>query len=143
MQVQKAWGEMLHAGCSAMSWSTENHRHLWGRNFDFNRIAKGSGITYLPKGTRYSTCTAKAQRGMPSQVHQRAAYAAVGTGLLALSSGPVLYEGINEKGLMGGQLYYRPVCPVCAGSAAGNAAAAAAFCGVSSAGTVRQCGRDC
>ncbi len=107
MQVQKAWGEMLHAGCSAMSWSTENHRHLWGRNFDFNRIAKGSGITYLPKGTRYSTCTAKAQRGMPSQVHQRAAYAAVGTGLLALSSGPVLYEGINEKGLMGGQLYYR------------------------------------
>ena len=31
----------------------------------------------------------------------------LGTGLLTEGCSPILYEGINEKGLMGGQLYYR------------------------------------
>ena len=34
-------------------------------------------------------------------------YASLGTGLLTEGCSPILYEGINEKGLMGGQLYYR------------------------------------
>lgn len=91
----------LGAGCSAMSWTTRDDRHLWGRNFDFNRMAGESGVVYLPRGTRYRTCSG------PAGADCRALYAAVGTGLLLDNPSPVLYEGINEKGLMGGQLYYR------------------------------------
>ena len=40
----------LGAGCSAMSWTTRDGRHLWGRNFDFNRMAGESGVVYLPRG---------------------------------------------------------------------------------------------
>lgn len=35
----------LEAGCSALAWSTEDGRHLWGRNYDFDRLAEGSGMT--------------------------------------------------------------------------------------------------
>ena len=38
------------AGCSAMSWQSENGLHFWGRNFDFNRIDGGSAVLYLPRG---------------------------------------------------------------------------------------------
>ena len=33
----------LSAGCSAVAWETADGGHLWGRNFDFNRIAADSG----------------------------------------------------------------------------------------------------
>ena len=36
----------LGAGCSAMSWTTRDGRHLWGRNFDFNRMAGESGVLF-------------------------------------------------------------------------------------------------
>ena len=45
----------LGGGCSALTWETENGLHLWGRNFDFNRIADGSRITYLPENTSFYT----------------------------------------------------------------------------------------
>lgn len=87
------------AGCSAMGWSTEDGKHLFGRNFDFNRMAGDSRVTFLP-------------RGMEMRVRQDGAayparYAMVGMGLLAVPGIPLLYEGVNECGLMGGQLYYR------------------------------------
>ena len=43
----------MQAGCSALSWSTQDQKHLWGRNFDFNRLAEGSKISYIPSGTEY------------------------------------------------------------------------------------------
>ena len=46
---------MLDAGCSAMQWETHDGCHLWGRNFDFNRIAEGTGVVYVPKDTEYYT----------------------------------------------------------------------------------------
>lgn len=91
----------LGAGCSAMSWETEDRRHLWGRNLDFNTLASDSRITYIPRGTSYATCEQRPESRFCS------AYAAVGTGLLSVSLSPLLYEGINDQGLMGGQLYYR------------------------------------
>lgn len=91
----------LGAGCSAMSWETGDHRHLWGRNLDFNTLASDSRITYLPRGTSYAACEQRPESRFCS------AYAAVGTGLLSLPLSPLLYEGINDQGLMGGQLYYR------------------------------------
>ena len=88
------WG----GGCSAVGWSTGDGKHLWARNLDFNRMAAGTGIAYLPTGT-----------GLPSSegVTTPSRYAAVGMGLLAVPGMPLLYEGVNEAGLMGGQLYYR------------------------------------
>lgn len=77
-------------------------KHLWGRNFDFDRIARGTAVTCLPAGTPYFP---GGQEGGGSQLRSR--YAAVGTGILLIPGTPVLYEGINERGLMGGQLYYR------------------------------------
>ena len=31
--------EELNAGCSALSWSTLDQKHFWGRSLDFNRLA--------------------------------------------------------------------------------------------------------
>ena len=97
----------LHAGCSALSWDTEDGRHLWGRNLDFNRMADGTAVTYLPRGTAYALLGTDEGAPLPRQPRRRSAYAAVGMGLLMLPCSPVLYEGINDQGLMGGQLYYR------------------------------------
>ena len=97
----------LHAGCSALSWSTLDGRHLWGRNFDFNRLAEGSGVIYIPRGTVYWACGNQPEGTAREESRRTAAYAAVGTGLMPDPTLPVLYEGINERGLMGGQLYYR------------------------------------
>lgn len=95
----------LEAGCSALSWHTLDGRHLWGRNYDFDRLAEGSAITFLPRGTGYLTLVPSEGAPDPACRHT-ARYACAGMGLL-LSPTPILYEGVNEKGLMGGQLYYR------------------------------------
>ena len=86
----------LGAGCSVLAWSTRDGRHLWGRNYDFDHLAEGAAVTFLPRGT----CCGTAGGALESR------FACMGVGLM-LPTGPVLYEGINERGLMGGQLYYR------------------------------------
>ena len=97
---------MPEAGCSALSWETADGCHLWGRNMDYNRLAEGTMVTYVPRGSAYSTCLTDFPHSS-KEAQRTAVYAAVGTGLLPTPSTPILYEGINEKGLMGGQLYYR------------------------------------
>ena len=98
---------MMNAGCSALSWKTQDGKHLWGRNMDFNRLAQGSKISFTPRGTSYYMRGTTMENNLREQERRTSAYAAVGTGFLMIPSTPVLYEGINEKGLMGGQLYYR------------------------------------
>ena len=44
----------LSAGCSAVAWETADGGHLWGRNFDFNRIAADSKVTFVPRGQTVS-----------------------------------------------------------------------------------------
>ena len=95
-QVEARW-----AGCSAVSWATADGKHLFGRNFDFNRLARGSAVTALPRGTAYQTCSGRPETAATGH------YAAIGVGLLAGPALPVLYDGVNEQGLMGAQLYYR------------------------------------
>lgn len=90
----------LAAGCSALAWDTGDGRHLWGRNLDFHALADGTAVTYLPRGTAYASCAG-------SGGGCRSRYAALGVGLLLGPDMPLLYEGVNERGLMGGQLYYR------------------------------------
>lgn len=45
--------EELNSGCSALSWSTLDQKHFWGRNLDFNRLAAETKVTYVPRGTEY------------------------------------------------------------------------------------------
>ena len=94
----------LGGGCSALTWETENGLHLWGRNFDFNRIADGSMITYLPENTSFYTIGTSLEGNLVESSQLYSKYAVLGTGSLVLQSTPTLFEGINEKGLMGGQL---------------------------------------
>ncbi|WP_195989058.1 choloylglycine hydrolase family protein [Clostridium sp. D53t1_180928_C8] len=97
----------MNGGCSSIAWNTDDNKHLWGRNFDFNRIAEGSKITYIPKGKEYYGCGTSLENNVIKDTKTTSKYAAVGTGSLIIESTPVLYEGVNEKGLMGGQLYFR------------------------------------
>ena len=97
----------VNAGCSALSWETQDKKHLWGRNLDFNRLADGSRISYIPRGTEYYTCGNSLENNLVTSARFQSNYACIGTGFLMVPSTPVLYEGMNEKGLMGGQLYYR------------------------------------
>lgn len=97
----------MQAGCSAFAWETEDGRHLFGRNFDFNRLAQGSQVLYIPKGQNFYTYGTELENSLDEKTRQTGRYAAVGIGAGFFPSTPVLYEGMNEKGLMGGQLFYR------------------------------------
>ena len=85
-------------GCSCLSWSTEEGSTLWGRNFDLNALPPDTRVTFLPPG---SACAAIGAE------ERTARWGAVGVGTLAVPGLPMLYEGINQMGLMGGQLNYR------------------------------------
>lgn len=98
---------MLDAGCSGIQWESEQHDHIWGRNFDFNRIAEGTGITYVSKGLEYYTIGSELEKNLDDKHKVTATYSAMGMGSYIMKPTPVLYEGVNECGLMGGQLYYR------------------------------------
>lgn len=100
--LQYGW----EAGCSALSWDTRDGMHLWGRNYDFDRLAEGSQVTFLPRNSRYAALVAAPEAPLDLEAQSTARYASLGMGLL-LRPTPVLYEGLNERGLMGGQLYYR------------------------------------
>lgn len=97
----------MNGGCSSMSWTTEDNKHLWGRNFDFNCIAEESKIIYIPKGKSYYGCGTRVENNIVEKTKTVSKYAAVGTGIRLMQSTPILYEGVNEKGVMGGQLAYR------------------------------------
>ena len=94
------------AGCSALSWDTRDGCRLWGRNYDFDRLAEGSQVTFLPRNNHYTTLVTTPEEPPAPEVQCTGRYASMGMGLL-LRPTPVLYEGLNERGLMGGQLYYR------------------------------------
>lgn len=45
-------------------WTTEDNKHLWGRNFDFNCIAEESKIIYIPKGKSYYGCGTRVENNI-------------------------------------------------------------------------------
>ena len=53
MEHNRELARCWDGGCSCVSWSTEDGKHLWGRNYDFDRIARGTAVTWLPAGTAY------------------------------------------------------------------------------------------
>lgn len=99
--------ELFGAGCSAVAWETKDGKHLWGRNFDFNRLADGTQVLFVPRGTQFYTQGCALEGNLVESTRRQSQYGIVGIGLDALKSTPAFYEGMNEKGLMGGQLYYR------------------------------------
>mgnify|MGYP000066705228 FL=1 len=54
-RAAEAFLSSLHGGCSAFSWETADGQHLWGRNLDFNRLAEGTRVTFLPRKTVFYT----------------------------------------------------------------------------------------
>lgn len=96
--------DLLFGGCSAMSWESEDGKHFWGRNFDFNRFDEGSGVLFLPQGT--PVCAFMREGEARGEAYP-AKYACLGMGTLSIPGAPVLYDGVNEAGLAGGQLYFR------------------------------------
>ena len=87
-------------GCGCLAWAAEEGGPLWGRNFDLNVLPPDTEVTFLPPGTDYVP-------GGAGTGTMKARWGAVGVGTLAVPECPMLYEGVNEKGLMGGQLNYR------------------------------------
>lgn len=86
-------------------WQGGGGRHLFGRNYDFDRLAEGSGVLFVPRGMPLRSCV-EGGDPRPGEVG-RARYAALGMGVVLPGGVPALYEGVNECGLMGAQLYYR------------------------------------
>ena len=87
-------------GCSCLTWRTEEGGTLWGRNFDLNALPPDTQVTFLPPGTLYAPDGA-------AKANARSQWGSVGVGTLVVPGLPMLYEGINQMGLMGGQLNYR------------------------------------
>lgn len=87
-------------GCSCLTWTAEEGGPLWGRNFDLNALPPDTQVTFLPPGAAYAP-------GGTGAAPLRARWGAVGVGTLAVPGTPMLYEGVNQMGLMGGQLNYR------------------------------------
>ena len=89
------------AGCSAFDWESEEGLRLFGRNFDFDSFDGNSRVLFLPRGERVCTLAAKERRDAAAR------YAVAGMGTLSVPGAAVLYDGLNECGLAGGQLYFR------------------------------------
>lgn len=87
------------AQCSAAAWSTLDGKHLFARNFDHTGISKESGVMYVPQGYSYTA----AEKGST----RRAKYSVIGMGMRAGEKTFAVYDGMNERGLAGAQLYYR------------------------------------
>lgn len=73
---RKLMAEEWNAGCSALSWSTQDGKHLWGRNLTSTDWRKGTKVSYIPSGTEYYTCGACMERNLDRSSRCRAAYAA-------------------------------------------------------------------
>lgn len=97
----------FETGCSAMSWESLDKKHFWGCNFDFNHYANGTNILFVPRNYPYYLQGSSLEKNLVDKDLTKTKYAMIGMGSNIMQSTPVMYEGINENGLMGGQLYFR------------------------------------
>ena len=85
-------------GCSSLSIHTKDDKTLFARTMDFT-IEPDSKVLIVPR--KYGLQLLEED----NEVIISNPYAFIGMGSMDLSS-PVLYDGVNEKGLMGAMLYY-------------------------------------
>lgn len=105
--VKQSFSQAQQAGCSVLVWHTADGCPLFGRNFDFNRLASGTQVLFIPRHTNYHTYGTTLEGDLDPTSHRRSEYAMLGIGTQLLQSAPALYEGMNECGLMGAQLNFR------------------------------------
>lgn len=87
-------------GCSGMTLSSADGKHFWARNYDFPS-AEGSTVTLVPRGFDIPLMQDPA-----CEDRLTSRYACLGMGAVGQSAAPVLYDGVNERGLCGGTLFY-------------------------------------
>lgn len=92
-------------GCSAFTYETKDEKHLFARNFDYNRLATGSKIIYVPNGYNYALIGSEFEHNLENEVKSK--YKVLGIGNTSIKPTPAFYDGVNECGLAGSQLYYR------------------------------------
>ena len=86
----------LSAGCSAVAWETADGGHLRGRNFEFNRIAADSKVTFVPRGQVFYACGTEQEGNLEPSTRCKVADAAVVFGSRAPRCTPALFDGRNE-----------------------------------------------
>ena len=112
-KYEKFAASLNGAGCSSFNWTTDDNKHIWGRNFDFNRLAAGSNAQFVPRNTKYYTHGSIAEKTLDKDTECYSKYAIAGMGGSSDGTITILYDGINEKGLMGGMLYFTPDAQYC------------------------------
>ena len=90
----------LNMGCTCFSWETEDGMHLLGRTYDQCGNLKGNRIAAVPRNYPL-----KLEINEREDRHIRSRYAFAGMAVTGLAS-PVMVDGINEMGVMGGLLNY-------------------------------------
>lgn len=85
-------------GCSSLSINTTDKKTLFARTMDFT-MEPDSKVVIVPRKYGIRLLEEK------NEVTISNPYAFIGMGSTDLAS-PVLYDGVNEKGLMGAMLYY-------------------------------------
>lgn len=87
-------------GCTCFTWETKDNKHLFGRTYDQCGNLKGNNIAVVPRNYPL-----RLEIENNPQQHVRSRYAFGGMAIMGLES-PVMVDGINEAGVMGGLLNY-------------------------------------
>lgn len=90
----------INMGCTCFTWETQDHKHLLGRTYDQCGSLKGNRIAAVPRNYPL-----KLEISEKCQQYVRSRYAFAGMAITGLPS-PVMVDGINEMGVMGGLLNY-------------------------------------
>ena len=86
-------------GCSALSYETRDGKHLFARNYDCPS-AQGASVIFIPRNLEIPLLQHKINAAtMTTRL------ACLGMGCIAFAA-PLLFDGVNEKGLCGGMLHY-------------------------------------
>lgn len=87
-------------GCTCFTWETEDGRHLLGRTYDQCGDLQGNSVAVVPRNYPL-----RLEIDRNCQQYVRSRYAFGGMAIMGLES-PVMVDGINEAGVMGGLLNY-------------------------------------
>ena len=90
----------VNMGCTCFTWETKDKAHLLGRTYDQCGDLQGNRIAAIPRNYPLKL---EISEDCPQYVRSR--YAFVGMAITGLAS-PVMVDGVNEMGVMGGLLNY-------------------------------------
>lgn len=94
----------IFGGCSGITWDTNDHQHLWGRNYGLHRV-RTSHVIFMPRQQTYYLSGNSVEHPLVTDSLLIAKYASLGMGTMIFQSTSIMYEAINECGVMGGQFF--------------------------------------